>query len=323
MINNMDIDPIISKLRQDSSKILAFSEKFKTNNEIKKTRLHNGKIILCGVDGGFVSRQISSSALIIRRAVATCFEYDGTKLIDAKFFPQKRVDPEIIFESVDQSEFSIFSNLKRVEMEINTASEAVDKFKPNFLILDGSIVVHPSSVPNRNSKYYTLFLKVSEKIRELYKKCLENNVQLIGAVEDSNGRRFVDNDFMNDSNVLYHVLNEGEYVCPKRYSDNIDLPSLSELGEYSNQIKTTYLKVGKYDKPIRIDFLGKDVETITSIIYTYSRITSDYSYPSVLIEADARAKLTDFEFNIVYGTIRDKLGINPLIFELRRDKRSI
>ena len=103
----------------------------------------------------------------------------------------------------------------------------------------------------------------------------------------------------------------------------MDLPTLSEIGEYANQINTTYLKVGKYDKPLRVDFFGRDVEKVTSVIYTYSRITSDYSYPSVLIEADARAKLTDVEFKMVYGTIRDKLGINPLIFELRRDKRAI
>ena len=319
----MNIDPIISKLKNDSSRILDFSKKFKTENEIRKSSLFEGKIKVCGVDGGFVSRQVSSSALIIRRAVATCFEYDGTKLIKAEFFPQRRVEPEIIFESVDHSEFSIFSNLKRVEMEINNAIGAIDKFKPNVLILDGSIVIHPSSVPNRDSKYHALFLEVSQKIRELYKKCLENNAQLIGAVEDSNGRRFVDNDFMNDANVLYHVLNEGEYVVPKRYSDNIDLPSLSELGEYSTKINTTYLRVGKYDKPLRVDFFGNNVERVTSIMYTYSRITRDYSYPSVLNEADARAKLTDVEFKMVYGTIRDRLGINPLIFELRRDKRAI
>jgi len=319
----MNVEPIISKLKRDSARIIEFSDKFKQENEIKKTNLSIGKIKICGVDGGFVSRQVSSSALIIRRAVATCFEYDGTKLINAEFFPQRRVEPEIIFEPVEHSEFSIFSNLKRVEMEINTAIGAVEKFKPNILILDGSIVVHPSSVPNRDSKYHNLFLEVSQKIRELYKKCLENNVQLIGAVEDSHGRRFVDNEFMNDSNVLYHVLNEGEYVVPRRYSENMDLPTLSEIGEYANQINTTYLKVGKYDKPLRVDFFGRDVEKVTSVIYTYSRITSDYSYPSVLIEADARAKLTDVEFKMVYGTIRDKLGINPLIFELRRDKRAI
>lgn len=208
-------------------------------------------------------------------------------------------------------------------MEINTAIGAVERFNPDILILDGSIVLHPSSVPSRDSKYYNLFLEVSEKMRELYKNCLENNIILIGAVEDSNGRKFVDNEFMNDANVLYHVLSEGEYVVPKRYSENIDLPALSEMGVYSTQINTTYLKVGKYDKPLRIDFFGSDVEKVTSIMYTYSRITSNYSYPSVLIEADARAKLTDIEFKMVYGTIRDRLGINPLIFELRRDKRAI
>lgn len=319
----MDIDPIISKLKKDSSRILDFSDKFKKENEIKKSNLFEGKIKICGVDGGFVSRQVSSSALIIRRAVATCFEYEETRLIGAEFFPQRRVEPEIIFESVEHSEFSIFSNLKRVEMEINTAIAAIDKFRPDILILDGSIVIHPSSVPSRDSKYHNLFLEVSQQIRELYKKCLKNNIILIGAVEDSNGRRFVDNEFMNDANVLYHVLSEGEYVVPKRYSENIDLPALSEMGEYSTQINTTYLKVGKYDKPLRIDFFGSDVEKVTSIMYTYSRITSDYSYPSVLIEADARAKLTDIEFKMVYGTIRDRLGINPLIFELRRDKRAI
>ena len=319
----MNIDSIISKLKQDSTNIQEFSKKFRIENNFSNAELIKGKIKICGVDGGFVSKQISSSALIIRRAIATCFEYTGTYLEKAEYFPSKRVEPEIIFEPVEHDEFSIFSNLKRVEMEINIAISAVEKFNPDVLILDGSIVIHPTSIPAQASKYHSLFLEVSTKIRELYKLCLEKNVQLIGAVEDSHGRRFVNNGFMNDSNVLYHVLKEGEYIEPKRYSDNIDLPSLSELGEYSEQVNITYLKVGKYDKPLRIDFFGSNVEKVTSVMYTYSRITSDYSYPTVLIESDSRAKLTDLELKMVYGIIKDKLGINPLIFELRRDKRAI
>ena len=319
----MQIDPIISKLKKDSISIKNFSEKFRKENRFLKAKVLNKKIKICGVDGGFVSKQISSSALIVRRAIATCFEYEGLILKNSKYLPAKYIEPEIIFETVEHEVFSIFSNLKRVELEITTAIKAINKFNPDVLILDGSIVIHPSSIPDRTSKYYPLFLEISKTIRELYNQCSNNNVQLIGAVEDSFGRRFIDNDFMNDSNVLYHVLSEGEYIKPKKYSDNLDLPSLTELGKFSAKVNTTYLKIGKYDSPLRIDFFGDDVENVTNMIYTYSRITQDYSYPTVLIEADARSKLTNSELKIVYDTIKDKLGINPLIFELRRNKRAI
>ena len=46
-----------------------------------------------------------------------------------------------------------------------------------------------------------------------------------------------------------------------------------------------------------------------------------YSYPSVLIEADARAKLTEIEIEHFKAAIAEKLGRNPVLFELRRELR--
>ena len=53
----------------------------------------------------------------------------------------------------------------------------------------------------------------------------------------------------------FHLLNEGEYTTPIRYSDKPDLPSLSEMGEWWSKVYTTYVKVSKHDRPLRLDYL--------------------------------------------------------------------
>ena len=86
----MNVDSIISKLKQDSTNIHKFSKNFRIENNFSNAKLIKGKIKICGVDGGFVSKQISSSALIIRRSIATCFEYTGTHLKNAEYFSCKK-----------------------------------------------------------------------------------------------------------------------------------------------------------------------------------------------------------------------------------------
>ena len=158
------------------------------------------------------------------------------------------------------------------------------------------------------------------------KKANSNKYSIVGAVEDSKSRRLSEKlkvPNINDSIFLFHLLNEGEYTKPIRYSDSPDVPVLAELGEWSEKIYVTYLRIGKYDLPLRLDFLNSDPSKITAIISKISRIIPNYSYPSVLIEADARSKLEEQEVDVVWRAIRDKTCFNPLFFDLRRNQRPI
>ncbi len=294
---------------------------------------------ICGVDGGFLKKEYHGLNLIIRRAVAVCFNYENGQLIKASYFPKKNPLPEPIVLDTEMSEvdFSTLANLKRVEKEIETAALACEKFKPDVLILDGSVVPHPSSTPSKsNDRLYGLFLQVMERFRDLYHICEQNNTLLVGVSEDSRAKKFCNqlaektsgNEILkttNDTLFLCYFLQDGERTQYFKYSEREELPTLQELGSWAGQIYGMYLKPVKYDRPFRIDFLSKqpeeDSDRIAQILQSISKGNRTYAYPSVLIEADARAKLKDHEIGIFKKAIEDQIGFNPALFELRREQR--
>ena len=223
--------------------------------------------------------------------------------------------------------------------------DAVKKFKPDILIRDGSIVLHPSSIPLESSEVYKDYLKVTELFKLLYSECSKNDVLLAGAIEDSKGKRYcgyllkniieklLDSgdeetkktvaqnykilENTNDTLFLYYFLKTGERVEPMTYNFK------------EEKIYTVYIKSVDYDRPLRIDFfsdkekLNQNTKNITEIIYKISKHNRNYSYPSVLVEADARAKLTEVEIEHFKSALAEKLGNNPTLLELRREGRQL
>jgi len=298
---------------------------------------------ICGVDGGFLRKEFHGITLIIRRAVGVCFEYKDGK-VSAQYAPSRNPQPESFVLTPDFSpeEMNVLANLKRVEMEIKTALECVHKFKPNLLVLDGSIVLHPSSIPKKQSASYEIYKEVTMMIRELYKFCSDNDIMLAGACEDSRGRKFCNVltgqllrdkpearilDCANDTTFLYYLLKKGERTAHFSYSADDDLPSVSDLGDWRRNIYGMYLKPVEFDRPLRIDFLASNpqlqADKISAIINMISQHSKTYAYPSVLIEADARAKLSEQDLMAFHQSLKESLGMDPSLFELRREQRPI
>ena len=67
---------------------------------------------------------------------------------------------------------------------------------------------------------------------------------------------------------------------------------------------------------------GSDLKRVASevagVVLALSSIHKEYSFPSVLIEADIRAGLSEQEINVVYERLVDKLGGKV---KLRRNNR--
>ena len=309
--------------------------------EIPDGKLDGLKI--CGVDGGFLRKEFHGITLVIRRAVGVCFEFSNG-VVNAQYTPSKNPQPEsfIITSDFSPEEAKIFANLKRVELEIKTALDCVKKFSPDLLILDGSIVLHPSSIPNKNSGAYEVYKEVITQIRELYKFCSDNEIMLAGACEDSRGRKFCNIiinqllsgkpearilDTANDTTFLYYLLKTGERTPHFSYSVSEDLPALADMGEWRSKIFGMYIKPSEFDRPLRLDFLASNPklqsDKIAAIVNLISRQSRTYAYPSVLIEADDRAKLSEQDLMAFQQTLREQLGMDPSIFELRRDNRPI
>jgi hypothetical protein len=94
---------------------------------------------------------------------------------------------------------------------------------------------------------------------------------------------------------------------------------LQDVG-FKDKLYFTYIKCADFDRPLRLDFLKGD-EYLIDKMFKISNQGRSYSYPSVLIEADARAKLAEHEISILRDSIAEKLGRSPSLFELRRETR--
>jgi hypothetical protein len=322
---------LASNLRKSSPEIISQIHELKIND-----------LKVCGVDGGFLRKEFHGLTLLIRRAVGVCFSYSN--IVEAKYLPSRNPQPEplILTPEFSSEDINILSNLKRVEIELKTALDCVKEFKPSIILLDGSIVLHPSSVPKRNTAAYESYTQVILLFRELYKFCSDNQIMLAGTSEDSRSRNFCNViskqllsgkpeakilDSANDTTFLHYLLKKGERTTHFSYSASGDMPGLSDLGEWRSKVYGMYIKPVEFDRPIRIDFLASNAQLqadkISAIVNAISCQNRTYAYPSVLIEADARAKLSEKDLGVFYKALREKLGMDPSLFELRRETRPI
>ncbi len=339
----------LAKNRSELAKLLKKVDSLKLfpslAKQIKPIELNNK---ICGVDGGFLAKEYHGMGLILRRAVAACFHYKQNKLVKTDYFPSRRPQPEpiIIGSEFNSAEFSTLASLRRVEMELATQLKAAKELQPDVLVADGSIVLHPSSVPDKDSKVQPLYEKVINQYIELYEYCTKNNILLIGAIEDCKGTKYCSLlkqrfseaalpeeikkelsellpvlDRTTDTLFLFYFLQAGWRTEDFEYSSSrAELPVMREIGKWSEAVRAMYIKAVEYDRPMRLDFIG-DPEQVASTIFEISRQNRSYSYPSVLIEADGRAKLREQEIMVFKSALNEKLGRNPSLFELRREIR--
>ena len=186
---------------------------------------------------------------------------------------------------------------------------------------------------------------------ELYRSCTETGIPLAGVVKDSRSARFIDIfrrkvlpsllggglsldeastlsknlEILNhsrDTVLLDHVLSVGERSFTFRYAGS---PSsvLRDIGGWGSRISAFYLKTVPYDRPLRVEFLEMNGEQtrvadrIASLIYALSAHHAAFGLPSVLIEADVCARLSEEDLDMVRDSITARLGpFAPL--DLRR-----
>jgi hypothetical protein len=231
-------------------------------------------------------------------------------------------------------------------MEITSAIESMKKFKPDITLLDGSIIPHYTPKPDNPilKEYYD---KLIETYRSLFRLSLENKMILAGVIEDSRGVKFCDIlvrmvlsqveseiskelklvlEKTKDSNLLYYVLEKGERTCAFNYSKNPRIhPILKEFEGMSNSFYSFYIKTVEFDRPLRVDFLGfgneLDVVDKISCILMQTSGHSGYGLPSVLIEADQRARLSEKDLDMFYSDLVNRIGNVSTLFKMRREVR--
>jgi len=301
---------------------------------------------ISAVDGGIVKRSLHGFDFVLARGVGVCFSYRNGRVYKVDYHPDKMPTPELfVLEALSDIDWIHTTSIVRQRVEIKTAIETLEKLKPDLLLLDGSIIPHYQDRPARLSKVYESYNEMISLYKKLFDMCLSRNVLLAGVVEDSRGTKFCDivnerilsevkhpsvpelKDILEktrDTNLLYWILHEGERTDVFPYSDRAkEHPVMKDFQEFGDRIFSFYMKTAKFDRPIRIDFLGEEnlVNKLGSIILSISSHHSGYGLPSVLIEADQVAKLAEEDIENIYEQVLTQTGSLPSIFRLRRDMR--
>lgn len=293
---------------------------------------------IAGVDSGFVAKRLASVDLVLVRAMGVVFDYSKGVLASASYHPGyfRFPEPHLSFPALEQDEVEQSKSLLRLHEELGAAKKLIEKHSPKYLFLDGSIVPQYQDKPRRESALTGKYADLVSGFDSLYALAEKNACTLIATVEDSRGRRFMELlsglagspvAAMLDPSFLDYYLDVGERTCAFTYTKDIEKhPVLQDFNsKWAGSIHGLYLKPAPLDRPLRCEFIchgdvAEKADEIASVAMALSSMHREYAYPSVLIEADLRAKLSGDEIDIVYNKIMDKLGAGVRL-RMRRENR--
>jgi hypothetical protein len=275
----------------------------------------NSKIAGVGID--LVKKSFHGAELMFLRSMAAISSYKDNQVLSTEYYPEDMPNPDVrtVPEIFSYTEIETDKTVERLIKEISIVREAIEKFEPDSIFLNGPLIPD-NIVISEESLLYERYKQLIDNYNKLFDSLKNKKTVLAGIVQDSRGTRFcevLNNIFLahihpntpielkivlnksNDVNLLNYVLqkNERSFVFP--YSSKLDHPILEEINERNN-IFVFYLRTSEFDKPIRIEFFSNDpvdlANRIASILLANYEI-SNHSMPSVIMEANQKAKLSD------------------------------
>lgn len=289
---SLEIKEMVEKLKEIQEKRNNIGKIFSSKNEIKeKCEKKELNLKVGAIDASIISQEFHSFDLIITKTVGAIFTYENGKLKENKYYPSVLPKEKInIIGSTDLMELNQIKTIIRLKEEISLAIEMGEKC--DLILIDGSLVPLPGDKPNSDilKKQYK---ELIEKYLELFSKHKE---KLVGVVKDSRSKRFIEHysekfNFeieinLTDSSLLDIVLEKGEKTKEISYAKDAKTNQiLKDLLPYSEEIKVSYIKAGKYDRPVRIEYFTPKNEVLMNLC----GINDKYTYPAILIDVDLRA----------------------------------
>jgi hypothetical protein len=349
----MDLDPSIVDLatrfiaRQEEWEALAARLRFNSGKIQYSEALESDLIypvtprppdgVFAAVDGGLGGYEFHGLDLLVLRALAVKFSYTEGKLVSHAYHPSARPHLQVQARSgLDAFELTRFTSLCRLRSELTCAISALEKWKPAYLLLDGSLAPLVSDKPPEDSDLLELYTQVVGLYQKLYAGASAQGCNLVGITKDSRGRRFLDLisraapesaaslSQASDTAFLDHLLKEGERTFAFHYSrPETKNPIMQDLGVWASRILTFYIKPVAGDRPLRIEFLStvSPYVDIASVMGGLCALHPHYAYPAILIEVDLRAALETSEVEHVVHDLSTRVGKRRPLMPLRRDSR--
>jgi hypothetical protein len=314
---------------------------------------------IAGIDGGLVRRQFRSMDLILIRSIAVVFQFGSEEGPTVDFFPDPFPEPQVrpMMLTLSGTELDQLASLERVAAELGVTLSVLDEYHTDLILVDGSLFYHPRDRPQSGSIVFEKFQEVLSLYRQLYNKARKKGTTLVGIVKDSRSARVanilgdilphvvrdpaifemiqgVDYRWLlkisRDCDILNTFLDEGERSFIFRYSSELqNTNSLPDsLLSWASSIWVTYLKTARDDLPLRIEILVDTdseedvwkVDRALAAILPLSWQHSEYGIPAPILEADARAKISTNETNMVIDRLMALSGITYTTLEKRRSR---
>jgi len=303
---------------------------------------HGTKV--AAVDGGEGAKELAGSMIYLIRASGFCSEIgkEGSFMRD--------LDLGAV-QNGRQATAKV--QFMRMMLETRTARKAATEYKPEYLLIDGSLLVNVEIDPINTDEYK----RYLNELRLMFAACEKNGVQLVGVSEDSSSRGLIGT-FMekeglsgrsinvmkaiNDTALMqFHVYkklydNKKLSICTKWFipSSNRSREWIKEHTGIDYYFPTVYFMPTKFGRPMRVDFPVKDLKSgvsdkakeITEFLSAISQNPAyDYPFPLYMAHQDAEmpAELTEktsmlMEKNVFSGWLEEYMSMYG---RKRRDSR--
>lgn len=326
--------------------------------KISSARLDGLKI--AGIDGGLIRKRFRSMDLLLTRGIAVIFSFNPSGGPQVDFYPDAFPEPKakLVMLSMSGPELDQLASLERIAEELRVTLSAIDEFHIDIVLMDGSLFYHPRDRPPAGSVADEKFQEVLALYRQLYNKIAKKRAMLVGIVKDSRSTRVVNTlgdifphilrnpslfekmqgidyrwlfKISRDSDLLDTFLEEGERTFAFRYTSELQQNTNSlqnDLSPWASSIWVTYLKTARDDLPLRIEVMVKSdgEEGINQLNRTLSAILPlscqhpEYGLPSPIVEADARARISNNEARLVVDRLMALSGLTYSTLEKRRSR---
>ncbi len=318
--------------------------------KVPKTNIDGLKI--AGIDGGVIHRSLNYFDIALIRAVGVLFYHVKDSKPIVRYIPEEQPFPDILtsIEPLTQNEIESLISIWRMQKEIKCGITLLEEDLPDIIILDGSVLPNIDYRQISQSDFLvSQYRKLRAQYRRLYTLCQNNRTALCGVVKDSRSAiltnklsallphlsklpefaKLVEIDYrpiikqLRDTDLLYQVLDTNERTFEfllSNFNDELD----KDLPDFN--IHCFYMKTAEFDTPLRVEFpllfstQHEHAQTISSLVNAVSKYNPEYGLPSVIIEADARARLQETDADILVDEIASKIGYTSFSLQKRRNR---
>jgi hypothetical protein len=327
-ITSADLEPLRSlvlqraRLRRElkTSLLEVLDENF-----VRIPRLTPRDLEVAGVDGGLGRFLVGGVEAALARAVGAVFRYRDGRLAEYRYVPASRAKTKavVIPGSLDAAKSDVLVGMERQRLEVELATEIVKIHRPALLILDGSVAPqYAGGYGHRQLE--EVYEDLTARYRELYNACAERGVFLAGFVKDSRSNSFVKRitktvdgrareavEMLRDTDVL-------EWTLPR----NQRTKTLRAGSRWGFEFFAFYLRT-EGGPVFRVEFTeaGGDPELSAACLGSWISFLCSFNtslgMPSVLLEADLRARVKGLEVEWIRRQLAGAAGIPERVLRLR------